>query len=156
MSAHRQAYGFSAPEFRTGMQADSPTTAGRTAGTRSPAPAGFLAVADAASLTPDEALARLASNRTGLTDAEAALRLAVTGPNAVRSHRARGLLVLGRQLRSPLLILLAVTAAASYFVGERSDALIIGVILAASVGLGFVNEYRAAKAAEALHSQIRR
>ena len=77
------------------------------------------------------------------------------GPNAVRSHRARALPVLGRQLRSPLLILLAVTALASFFVGERSDALIIGVILLASVGLGFVNEYRAEKAAEALHSQVR-
>jgi hypothetical protein len=57
--------------------------------------------------------------------------------------------VLGRQLRSPLLILLAVTACASFFVGERSDAVIIGVILLASVGLGCVNEYRAEKAAEA-------
>jgi len=32
---------------------------------------------------------------------------------------------------------------------------IIGVILLASVGLGFVNEYKAAKTAEALHSSIR-
>jgi P-type Mg2+ transporter len=79
----------------------------------------------------------------------------VLGPNAVRSHRARAFPVLGRQLRSPLLILLAVTAGASFFVGERSDAVIIGVILVAPVGLGFVNEYRAGKAAEALHSSIR-
>jgi Mg2+-importing ATPase len=122
---------------------------------RSLGAAGFLAIADAASLTAEEALTRLASSHAGLTDAEAAHRLAVSGPNAVRSHRTSGLVVLGRQLRSPLLILLAVTAVASYFVGERTDALIIGVILAASVGLGFVNEYRAAKAAEALHSQIR-
>ena len=41
---------------------------------------------------------------------------------------------------------------ASYFIGERSDAVIIGVIVALSVGLGFVNEYRAEKAAEALHA----
>ena len=72
----------------------------------------------------------------------------------MRSHRAHALPVLARQLRSPLLMLLAVTALASFFVGERSDALIIGVILLASVGLGFVNEYRAEKAAEALHSQV--
>ena len=37
---------------------------------------------------------------------------------------------------------------------SRSDAVIIGVIVGLSVGLGFVNEYRAEKAAEALHSQI--
>jgi Mg2+-importing ATPase len=34
--------------------------------------------------------------------------------------------------------LLTVTACASFFIGERSDAVIIGVILLASVGLGFV------------------
>ena len=56
------------------------------------------------------------------------------------------------QLRSSLLLLLAVTALASAFLGQVSDAVIIGVILVASVGLGFVNEYRAAKTAEALHS----
>jgi Mg2+-importing ATPase len=114
-----------------------------------------LGVGEAASLTADEVLARLGSTRSGLADVESAARLRANGPNAVRSHRTRALVVLGRQFRSPLLILLAVTAVASFFVGERSDALIIGVILSASVGLGFVNEYRAAKAAEALHSRIR-
>jgi len=63
--------------------------------------------------------------------------------------------VLWHQLRSPLLGLLVAAAVASYFIGERSDAVIIGGIVAVSVGLGFVNEYRAEKAAEALHSQIR-
>jgi Mg2+-importing ATPase len=81
-------------------------------------------------------------------------RLSVVGPNAVRSHRARAWPVLMSQLRSPLLWLLAATAIASAFLGQGSDAVIIGVILLASVGLGFVNEYKAAKTAEALHSSI--
>jgi len=36
-----------------------------------------------------------------------------------------------------------VTALASAFVSQGSDAAIIGVILLASVGLGFGNEYKA-------------
>jgi magnesium-transporting ATPase (P-type) len=86
---------------------------------------------------------------------EAARRLRVAGPNAARTHRVHALSVLARQLRSPLLVLLAVTALASAFVGQASDAVIIGTILLASAGLGFVNEYKAAKTAEALHSSIR-
>ncbi|MDT4911108.1 MAG: P-type Mg2+ transporter [Pseudonocardiales bacterium] len=90
----------------------------------------------------------------GLPEGEAARRQARYGLNAVSSHRARPLLVLRHQLESPLLGLLAAAAVASFFVGERGSAVIIGVIIALSVGLGFVNEYRAARAAEALRDQI--
>ncbi|NUW39467.1 cation-translocating P-type ATPase [Nonomuraea rhodomycinica] len=114
-----------------------------------------LDVTVASRLDADAALARLGSADGGLSEEQARRRLAAVGPNALRRHRARRLAVLARQLRSPLLILLAVTAVASFFLGEPTDALIIGAILTASVGLGFFNEYRAEKAAEALHSQIR-
>ncbi|THJ64022.1 magnesium-translocating P-type ATPase, partial [Candidatus Frankia alpina] len=95
-----------------------------------------------------------ATAEAGLTAGEAGRRQARYGPNAVSSCRARPLSVLWHQVRSPLLGLLATAAVASYFVGERGDALIIGGIVGLSVGLGFVNEYRAERAAEALHSQI--
>lgn len=114
----------------------------------------LLEVAEAATSRVSDVLARLGSGTEGLAEDEAARRLRVAGPNAVRSHRARAWPVLWSQLRSPLLLLLAVTALASAFLGQASDAVIIGVILVASVGLGFFNEYRAAKTAEALHSSI--
>jgi Mg2+-importing ATPase len=98
------------------------------------------------------AVARLGSAPGGLTEQDAARRLALTGPNAVRSHRARPATALASQFRSPLLVLLAVATVASLATGERGSALAIGVILLVSIGLGFASEYRAEKAAEALHS----
>jgi Mg2+-importing ATPase len=74
----------------------------------------------------------------------------------VRSHQARALNVLTRQLRSAILLLLVVTAAASYLLGNKTDSVIIGVILLASIGLGFGNEYRAERAAASLHDVVRR
>ena len=109
----------------------------------------------AAQDTPSDVLSGLGvSDPRGLSDIEVLHRRAQWGPNAVSTHRARFWPVLWHQLRSPLLALLLSAALASYFVGEKSDAVIIAVIVALSVGLGFVNEYRAERAAEALHDQI--
>lgn len=105
--------------------------------------------------TPDEVLACVGGTAEGLSDAEAAARLRRHGPNAVRSHHVSALAVLGRQLRSALLILLAGTAVLSYFLGDSTQAIIIGGILLASIGLGFTNEYRAERMAARLHSSLR-
>ena len=108
----------------------------------------------AATAALEEVLARLDSSTDGLSSTEAAARLQRYGPNALRTHRVNALAVLGRQLRSVVLGLLAATAVVSYFLGDTTQAIIIGVILAASIGLGFVNEYRAERATAALHSRV--
>ncbi len=113
-----------------------------------------LAIADAATRAVDDVVAQLGSRVSGLSAGEASERLAQFGANALRSHKANGWSVLARQVRSPILILLAVTAAISLALGQTTDSIVIGVILLVSVGLGFANEYRAERASEALHSNI--
>jgi P-type Mg2+ transporter len=114
-----------------------------------------LALASAATLPADEVLTRLESTAAGLSHDQARARLARVGANALRSHGARPLEVLLRQLRNPLLILLVAAAVTSFAVGERTSALIILLIICLSVGLGFFNEYRSELEVEALHSQLR-
>ena len=114
-----------------------------------------LALVSAAALSGDDVLGRLESTAAGLSHEETSARLAEVGANALRSHGARPLAVLARQLRNPLLILLVAAALTSFAVGERTSALIILLIICVSVGLGFFNEYRSELAVEALHSQLR-
>ena len=109
---------------------------------------------DAASQPVEQVFAALDSQRAGLTAAESAHRLAVYGHNVLVEHRVTVAGVLVRQLRNPLLILLAAAAIVSGGTGDPTDAIIIGLILALSVGLGFTNEYRSELAAIALHSSI--
>ncbi|MGO4691805.1 magnesium-translocating P-type ATPase [Glaciibacter sp. 2TAF33] len=109
---------------------------------------------DAAALPAAEVLAGLNCAPTGLSSTNAAARLAEVGPNALRTHKARALAVLGRQLKSPILILLFVTAGLSLALGDATNSTVIGIILVFSVGLGFWNEFRAERAAEALHSRV--
>jgi Mg2+-importing ATPase len=113
-----------------------------------------LSIATAAQLPPDQVLEQLGSGSAGLASGQAANRLAELGPNAVRTHQASGWSVLGRQLGSPILILLLITAGLSLFLGDATNSIVIGVILLVSVGLGFANEFRAERAAEALHSRV--
>lgn len=102
-----------------------------------------------------DVLRRLGTTSEGLSNAEARHRLDRYGPNSVRTHRVSAVAVLVRQFKNAVLGLLAATAVVSYFLGDSTQALIIGLILAVGVGLGFVNEYRAERATAALHSRVR-
>ncbi|MGE2735049.1 magnesium-translocating P-type ATPase [Mycolicibacterium vaccae] len=117
-----------------------------------PAAADLDRVADA---TATEVLTHLNTSADGLSAEEARARMQRFGGNVVRTHRVSALAVLRRQLSNAILGLLAVTAALSFLLGDRTQAVIIGIILAVSVGLGFFNEYRAEKASAALHTAIR-
>jgi len=108
----------------------------------------------AASQPVSQVFTALDSQPAGLTSGDAKHRLTVHGHNVLAEHRVTVAGVLVRQLRNPLLILLAGAALVSGATGDPTDAIIIGLILVLSVGLGFTNEYRAELAAIALHSSM--
>jgi len=119
-----------------------------------PHPEKLLSLGDAVHADAGQVLLDLASSEVGLSNSEAAGRLSTDGPNAVRTHRASAWDVLGRQFRSPILILLIITAGLSLFLGDPTNSIVIGAILLVSVGLGFTNEFRAERASEALHASV--
>lgn len=95
------------------------------------APPGQFSLADAAGLTPGEVLAGLGSGPGGLSSADAAERLGRLGPNAIGTHRVRAAAVLFRQVRNPILLLLA-AAVVSGLTGGGTNAWNIAVIVALS------------------------
>ncbi|MDQ0092411.1 magnesium-translocating P-type ATPase [Paeniglutamicibacter psychrophenolicus] len=113
-----------------------------------------LSIQDAARRPTERVLLDLDTTKVGLGEPEAARRLAVVGPNALRTHKAQPGAVLWRQLRSPILRLLLATAGLSVFLGDITNSVVIAVILAVSIGLGFSSEFRAERAAEALHKRV--
>jgi Mg2+-importing ATPase len=120
-----------------------------------PTPFADLDLDASANLSADDVLLRLASCPEGLTSDDAAERLQRFGPNALGTHKVRPTAVLFRQIRNPILILLLGAALVSGLTGGGTNAVIIAVIVALSVGLGFFNEYRAEMAMASLRAQIR-
>ncbi len=109
------------------------------------------------SVPADGLLADLRSGPAGLSSDDAAARLREAGPNTVgRKGRASAAAAFARQFRSPLVLILIFAAVVSAFVGEGSEAIIIGIIVLASCVLSFTQEYGASRAMEALTERIAR
>jgi len=107
-------------------------------------------------LEPDELMHRLETGPQGLSAAEAARRLDVYGPNALRAQReVTRLSTLARQFQSPLLLLLVFAAGASAISGEWIDAAIVVTIVVATVLIGYSREYSAQSAAAALRARLK-
>ena len=135
--------------------APDPTAPASTPRDASLAESQELELSAAATLGVADVLDKLGSSDAGLSSAEASRRLGIYGPNVLAAHGVSAWSVLVRQLRSYLLLLLLVAAVVSAVVGDLTEALIIGAIMAMSIGLSFFNEYRSEKAVEELHSEIK-
>ncbi|MBJ7472294.1 MAG: magnesium-translocating P-type ATPase [Solirubrobacteraceae bacterium] len=119
-----------------------------------PAPPQSTTLVASAEQPIDAVLESLGTTATGLTTAEASARLTQGGPNLIAHRTITAMDVLVVQLRNPLLWLLLGAAAISGATGDPAGACIIAAIVALSVGLGFVNEFRSARALAALHGDI--
>ena len=102
-------------------------------------------------LTVDETLAQLGSAPEGLSQTAAAERLQQYGPNELQAgKRTTPLAILIEQFKNIFVIILLLAAGISAFLGHEVEAIAIAVIVLFSVILGFVQEYRAERAIEAL------
>ena len=103
-------------------------------------------------LDVDAVLRELAADPThGLSPEEAARRLANYGPNELtHEEKASPWLLFFNQFKNVLILILIVATVLSAFVGEYVDAIIILVIIVFCAVLGFVQEYRAERALDAL------
>ncbi len=104
---------------------------------------------------PAQALARLQSRAEGLDADEASRRLARDGPNEVpHEPPLPGWLRLWRCYLNPFNLLLTGLALLSFLSADAKATVVIGVMVALSTGIRFVQEGRAHRAAEGLRALV--
>jgi Ca2+-transporting ATPase len=91
----------------------------------------------------------------GLTPDEAGRRLERVGPNELKHEAAVSpITIFIHQFKNILIVILIVAVVLSALVGELVDAAVILIIVVFCAALGFVQEYRAEKALEALKKML--
>ncbi|MCX8118396.1 MAG: cation-translocating P-type ATPase [Desulfobacterota bacterium] len=91
----------------------------------------------------------------GLSDEEARARLQLYGPNELKKEeKVSPLTLFFNQFKNILILILLVAVVLSALVGEVVDAAIIAVIVLFCALLGFIQEYRAERAMEALKKML--
>jgi len=90
----------------------------------------------------------------GLTQAEAARRLAQYGPNTLaQAHQRSTLAIFLAQFQSLIVALLVVATVIAFAMGDNIEAVAILVVIVLNAGIGFVTEWKAEQALSALQKQ---
>ena len=98
---------------------------------------------------------RITPAARGLTTAEADAERKLSGWNELpRARQISPVRIFFRQFRGSLVLILIAAAAIAYALGETIDALAIGTVLILNAILGFVQEWRAETALDALRSLL--
>jgi len=99
----------------------------------------------------EEVLENLKTTEKGLSKSEASRRLQEYGRNIIeKKQEISPFKIFLGQFASPLVWILMVAIVISLIVGHMEDAIVIGIILIVNAILGFIQEFRAEKAIEAL------
>lgn len=102
-------------------------------------------------VSKEDVFREVSSSLEGLSEEEAKERLLKYGLNEIKKEKTTSpLKIFAEQFNNVLIILLLAATVLSLLVGEILDALVIFVIVVASAGLGFVQEYRSEKAIQFL------
>lgn len=96
-------------------------------------------------------LQKLGSQETGLSSLEAQKRILEYGKNELKSVTKKSpWLMLLNQFKDIMIIILLLAAVVSGLIGDLKDTLLIAIIVMLNAVIGFLQEYRAEKAIEAL------
>lgn len=102
-----------------------------------------------------EVLSRVKSTGQGLSSQEAKNRLKEYGPNILKEEKRKSpILLFLEQFISPVVWILIGAMVLSYLFHETTDTIVIGAIVVLNALLGFVQEYKAEGAIEALKKLI--
>ena len=102
-------------------------------------------------LSIERVLERLSATRMGLPTDETLRRFNDYGPNELMStDGVSPWTVLGNQFKNVLIVILLIATALSAFLGHAIESIAIAVIVLFAIVLGFIQEYRAERAIEAL------
>ena len=107
------------------------------------------------SLKIKEVLNQLNTNINGLTNKDAQERLTSYGLNEIPEGKSISIfLLILKQFKSWLVIILIIAAIISWFAGHALDTWVIIAVVFINAGIGFLQEYRADKAIASLKKMI--
>lgn len=102
-------------------------------------------------ITSKEVMQKLKTSDEGLTKKDASERLRKYGANKIQKTRIEGpFKILLRQLKNPLVFILLAATALAFFMGKMTDAAVIVSVVILNSIIGFIQEYQAGKAIQAL------
>lgn len=106
-------------------------------------------------MTGDEVIDSLSTKLDGLTPEEVQKRRAEYGENILPQSEGEGALkIFFRQIQNPLIYILFVSSILAFLMGKSTDGAVVLIVVIVNALIGFLQEFRAGKAIQALSAMI--